>query len=102
MTFEELNLKVINWAYERQILSNGSADMQLVKLEEERQETLQALQEGNYEEVVDGIGDMLVCIITTAALAEVHPTTALATAYEEIKDRTGHLSSEGLFVKDAS
>lgn len=118
-TFESLADKVRKWADDRQILENSTAEAQLWKLEEERQETLAALGKClEYRlmgerlprlvptepgiELKDGFGDMLVCIINAAAIAGFDPVEALAQAYDQIKDRTGHLGADGIFYKDSA
>lgn len=106
-TFEELAGKVRQWASDRQILQNSTAEAQLQKLEEELGETYAALTAvelyhfGSAEDLRDGYGDMLVCVINSMAIAGVDPVEALAHAYGEIKDRTGTLGADGIFYKDA-
>ena len=129
-TFEQLEDKVIAWAKARQIIPNSTVSAQLKKLEEERIETEDALtmmaaEIMSFEQVIedfgltpdlqkdidsvtadieaeikDGFGDMLVCLINAAALADVSLTDALAHAYDQIKDRTGTLGPDGIFYKD--
>jgi hypothetical protein len=50
--------------------------------------------------IVDGIGDVLVCLIVVGALEDVNLTHCLQSAYNEIKDRKGYLNKDGVFVKD--
>jgi NTP pyrophosphatase (non-canonical NTP hydrolase) len=52
--------------------------------------------------VVDGIGDVIVTLVIYAALQGVKLEDCLASAYGEIKDRKGHLTPEGVFVKEES
>ena len=113
-TFEQLEAKVIAWAKARQIIPNSSAKAQLIKLLEERGEAITALYDLNYagvmldgvgfedarRDLVDAFGDMLVCVINAAALADVSLTEALAHAYDQIKDRKGTLGPDGIFYKD--
>ena len=78
MKYEELEQKVIEWAKEKGILDKATPLTQLIKTQEELDETREALialkaAEGNPDkqiarsqalaEVEDGIGDMLVTII---------------------------------------
>lgn len=95
-SFEHLNEAVKVWALERRIIQNSTMQAQLGKLLEERQETLQA---ETREELVDGFGDMLVCVLNAAAIADVDPVQALDAAYNQIKDRKGTLGSDGIFYK---
>jgi NTP pyrophosphatase (non-canonical NTP hydrolase) len=52
-------------------------------------------------DIIDGLGDVLVCLINVAALENVDLTHCLLTAYNEIKDRKGHMNAGGIFVKDS-
>lgn len=51
-------------------------------------------------EVIDGIGDVLVTLIIVTQQLGMDLTTALQFAYDEIKDRKGKLIN-GIFVKEA-
>lgn len=99
-TFEQLAANVRQWASDRQILQHSTAEAQLWKLEEERRETLEDMGADDPIGILDGFGDMLVCLINAAAIAGVDPTEALAHAWDEIKDRRGYLNSDGVFVKE--
>ena len=70
---------------------------QLIKLHEEFQELLDAKTE---EEEIDAIGDMTVVLIGYALMRGYSFTDCLAHAYLQIKDRTGHINEDGVFVKD--
>jgi hypothetical protein len=50
--------------------------------------------------IIDGLGDVLVCLINVACLENVDLTHCLASAYNEIKNRKGSLNAGGIFVKD--
>ena len=52
--------------------------------------------------VIDGIGDVLVCLVNAAAIEDVDLTACLSAAYNEIKDRKGYLNKEGVFIKQAA
>jgi len=98
-SFYELSLYVIKWAEERGIFNDGDPLAQLDKTQEELNETIQAVKDGDHLEIADGIGDMLVTIIIATRMLELDPTTCLDQAYNEIKDRTGKMV-DGKFVKD--
>ena len=98
-SFYELSLYVLKWSEERGIFNNGEPLAQLAKTQEELDETIQAVKDGDHLEIADGIGDMLVTIIIAAKMLELDPTTCLDQAYNEIKDRTGKMV-DGQFVKD--
>jgi hypothetical protein len=56
---------------------------------------------GNKPAIEDGFGDVLVTLILAADLSGIDLTQALAYAYDEIKDRRGTMSPEGVFVKES-
>lgn len=122
MRFEELNTRVIDWAREKGILDASNPLKQITKTQEELDETMEALVKikdldnpkqpflidvGNKEalldqyndEVVDGIGDMLVTILILSELCGVDAKYCLNVAYDEIKGRKGKMV-DGLFVKE--
>ena len=49
---------------------------------------------------IDGIGDLLVCIINVGAIEDIDITKCLESAYNEIKNRTGYLNEHGAWIKD--
>ena len=115
MKYEELEVKVLEWAKEKGILDNATALTQLGKTEEELEETRNALimldsvqDEPNSHvkiaearaEIEDGIGDMLVTIIILAKLSGFDSVSCLEAAYNVIKRRTGKMVN-GVFVKDS-
>ena len=124
MRFEELNARVIEWAQEKGILDASNPIKQLTKTQEELDETMdalvkikdlhdpkqpslidvgnkQALLDEYKDEVVDGIGDMLVTILILAELCGVDPQHCLTVAYDEIKGRKGKMV-DGMFVKESN
>ena len=102
MTFAELEEKVVQWAKDRQIIPNGSAQSQLLKTVSEMGELADALLKNDREGIIDGLGDVLVTLILCAKLynAQLDLTHCLGEAYDTIKDRKGTLTPEGIFVKD--
>ena len=101
MNFEELESRVIAWAAARQIIPNSNAMSQALKTAEEVVELLQALNKKDTKAVIDGYGDAIITMIIGAELYGVNLVACLEAAYDEIKDRKGHLGPDGLFYKDA-
>lgn len=99
MKYEELEIKVLEWAKEKGILEKSNPIKQIGKTQEELTETLIALVEKDEVEIKDGIGDMLVTIIILAKLCDFTPIECLEAAYNVIKERSGRMI-DGLFVKD--
>lgn len=100
MKFNELSEKVLNWARDRDILINSSAIAQLTKTEEEVAELREAIENNDMDKMVDGYGDVLVTMIIGAEIAGFDLVDCLQVAYDEIKDRKGHLNEDGIFVKE--
>lgn len=99
MTFNELEIKVSNWASEKGIDNPEFAHKQMLKVLEEVGETAGALLKGKEDEIKDGIGDSFVTLIILARQLGYEPAECLQAAYDEIKGRTGKTVG-GVFVKD--
>ena len=93
--------RVEEWAEERGLLDshNFLPDKQMLKLVEEVGETARALAYNDIDELRDGIGDCVVCLIVLAAQNGLTLEECMDAAWDEIKDRTGKLE-DGLFKKD--
>jgi NTP pyrophosphatase (non-canonical NTP hydrolase) len=100
MSFETLEAAVIEWSKARKIIPNSTPQAQLLKAFEEMGELAAATARGQRDLAADAVGDVLVCLINYCALYRLMPTACLASAYSEIKDRTGTMTPEGVFVKD--
>ena len=120
MTLEELEIKVIDWAEDKQIFSKATRSKQFDKTQEEVTELKEAITKIefiygklNYPrnkyltqieidahlEIMDAIGDIILTLIIQAKMNGVNIQRCLQLAYEEIKDRTGEMKN-GTFVKD--
>jgi uncharacterized protein YabN with tetrapyrrole methylase and pyrophosphatase domain len=93
-------MNVIRWSEERGIIPNSTSIAQYRKAQEEMHELHTALINRNRPDIIDGLGDVLVCLINVAALENVDLTHCLQTAYNEIKDRKGYMNAGGIFVKE--
>ena len=100
MSFTEFEMKVIQWAEARRIIPNSTPMAQAIKTHEELGELLSALHRNDRAEIEDAYADILVTLIIGATLADCDLTTCLAKGYEVIKNRTGYLREDGVFVKD--
>ena len=99
MTLNELEVKIRDWAIERNIDKSENAPKQMIKIMEELGETSAALLKKNEPELKDGIGDILVTVIIFAQQLGYTPAECLESAWNEIKDRKGE-TKDGVFVKD--
>ena len=102
MSWAFTELEVIRWSEARGIIPNSTSLAQLSKAYEEMEELENALNLRDKPGIVDGLGDVLVCLINVAALENLDLTRCLEAAYNEIKHRKGHMNKEGIFVKDGS
>jgi NTP pyrophosphatase (non-canonical NTP hydrolase) len=100
MTFDELIENITQWADDKGILVPDNAPKQSMKIMEELGETMGAILKGkNTDEVIDGIGDILVTVIILAKQLGLEPTECLESAWNEIKDRKGK-TVNGTFIKE--
>jgi len=100
MTFGNLESNVIGWAAARQIIPNSTPMAQAIKTAEEVTELLKALNARDSAGVEDAYGDILVTLIIGAELYGTNLIYCLEQAYEQIKDRKGHLGTDGIFYKE--
>jgi NTP pyrophosphatase (non-canonical NTP hydrolase) len=100
MSYAEIELQVVRWGEARGIVQNATAMSQAIKTLEETTELLDALNKNNLDEAKDAIGDIVVTLIMVCAVLDVDLVSCLRGAYNEIKDRKGHLTKEGVFVKE--
>jgi len=91
--------KIRSWAQDRGLYSQGNANTQYIKLQEEAGELAKALLEDNQPEVIDAIGDMVVVLTNLAALHGWKIEQCIDIAYDVIRKRTGKMIN-GTFVKD--
>jgi uncharacterized protein YabN with tetrapyrrole methylase and pyrophosphatase domain len=95
-----IELDVIRWSEARGIIPNSTSVAQYRKAQEEMHELHAAIINRDRAGIIDGLGDVLVCLINVACLENVDLTHCLASAYNEIKNRRGSLNAGGIFVKD--
>lgn len=99
-TWNILEMDVIRWSEARGIIPNSTSLAQFKKAQEEMNELLTALTDRDRAGIIDGLGDVLVCLINVAALEDLDLTKCLEAAYNEIKNRRGFMNSDGIFVKE--
>ena len=99
MSWAATELEVIRWAEARGIVANSDSKTQLLKAVSEIGELADAIIKRDRPAIIDGIGDVLVCLIVVGALEDTDLTKCLEAAYSEIKDRKGYLNKDGVFVK---
>ena len=86
------------WADERGIYEKGDPKTQYIKLMEEAGEVGRAILKQDTDEIIDGIGDMVVVLTNLAELVGVPIEECIQQAYNEISKRKGKMVN-GTFVK---
>ena len=100
MNFNELESQVLDWLKARYIIPNATPVSQLLKAVSEMGELADATNKLDKPGIKDGVGDVLVCLISFCALQGLTLTECLESAYNEIRDRRGTLLPTGVFVKE--
>lgn len=100
MSYADVEMKVVQWGEARGIVQNATAMSQAIKTLEETTELLAAINKKNIEETKDAVGDIVVTLIMVCAVLDINLVDCLKGAYNEIKDRKGYLTKEGVFVKE--
>jgi len=99
MSYANVEMKVIQWGEARGIVQNSTPAAQAKKTLEELDELYAAINSGDREAMKDAYGDILVTLVMGCACADLDLVDCFKGAYEEIKDRKGYLTKEGIFVK---
>jgi NTP pyrophosphatase (non-canonical NTP hydrolase) len=101
MSYSMIEMNVIRWGEERKIVQHSNPRAQAIKTLEEVGELMQAITDNDREAMMDAYGDILVTLVMGCATADLDLVTCFKHAYEQIKDRKGHLSPEGIFIKES-
>jgi NTP pyrophosphatase (non-canonical NTP hydrolase) len=100
MSYAKTEMLTIQWGEARGIVQNSTPAAQAKKTQEELNELFEAIAKGDKEEMADAYGDILVTLVMGCACADLDLVECFKGAYEEIKDRKGFLTKEGIFVKE--
>jgi NTP pyrophosphatase (non-canonical NTP hydrolase) len=101
MSFSMVEMDIIRWSEARKIIPNSTPDTQLLKAMSELGELADATIKKDREGIIDGVGDVMVCLVNYCALQDVDLVKCMESAYEEIKHRKGTLMPNGVFVKES-
>ena len=99
-TYQALEAEIIRWAEARKIIPNSTPHAQLLKALSEMGELADATLKDQKDEIVDAIGDVMVCLINYCALKDINLVDCMEIAYDQIKHRKGTLMASGVFVKE--
>jgi len=100
MSYSKYEMKVLQWGMDRGIVQHGKPIGQAIKTLEEVTELLDAINRNDMPEIKDAVGDVVVTLLMVCATLDIDLTECLAGAYEQIKDRRGRLTAEGVFLKE--
>ena len=95
---DELIHLISLWAMKRGILNNSTPLAQFAKLVSEMGELGDNI--AKQRDVTDDIGDCLVVLNNLAIMNDTTLEECLKVAYDDIKDRKGHMNSHGVFIKE--
>jgi NTP pyrophosphatase (non-canonical NTP hydrolase) len=101
MSYSMIEMDVIRWAEARKIIPNSSPETQLLKAISELGELADATIKKDKAGIVDGVGDVMVCLVNYCALQDIDLVSCMESAYNEIKHRKGTLMPNGVFVKES-
>ena len=101
-SFSDLELKVLRWAEQRDIIKHSTPMAQAAKTIEEVGELVAALNSHDRDAARDAYGDILVTLLIGSDMLNLSLLECLEAAYDEIKDRRGKLNSAGVFVKEVN
>lgn len=100
MSYADVELEIIRWAEARRIIPNSTPETQLLKAVSEMGELADATIKKDKEDVIDAVGDVMVCLVNYCALQDINLVDCMQVAYDQIKNRKGTLMPNGVFVKE--
>lgn len=101
MSYAQVEMQIIQWAEARKIIPNSIPDTQLLKAMSELGELADATIKKDREGIIDGVGDVMVCLVNYCALQDIDLVSCMEVAYSQIKHRKGTLLPNGVFIKES-
>lgn len=98
-SYEIIEMNVIRWGERRGIIQNSDSKTQLLKAFSEMGELADAINKRDRAAIIDGLGDVLVCLTMVSAIEDLDLRHCFEAAYDEIKNRKGQLNENGVWVK---
>ena len=102
MSYAKTEISIIQWGEARGIVQNSTPYAQAMKTQEELNELFEAIQNKDIAAMKDAYGDILVTLVMGCACADLDLVECFKGAYNEIKHRKGHLTKDGIFVKEST
>lgn len=90
---------IIQWGHDRNLIKGSDPKSQLLKTMAELGELADGINKDRKNEIIDGIGDVVVTLILISEQYGLTLKQCLNHAYDEIKDRKGQMVN-GTFVKE--
>ena len=100
MSYADVELKIIQWSEARKIIPNSTPEIQLLKAVSELGELADATIKKDRENIIDSVGDVMVCLVNYCALQDINLVDCMKVAYSQIQHRKGKLMPNGVFVKE--
>ncbi len=102
MSYADVEIEIIRWSEARKIIPNSTPDTQLLKAVSELGELADATIKKDMDGIIDGVGDVMVCLVNYCALQDINLVDCMKVAYDQIKHRRGTLMPNGVFVKEST
>ena len=99
MSYANVEMKIVQWSENRRIIQNSTAEAQLLKAVSEMGELADATIKNDRDEIIDAVGDVMVCLVNYCVIKDIDLVSCMDSAYSQIKDRKGTLLPNGVFVK---
>jgi NTP pyrophosphatase (non-canonical NTP hydrolase) len=99
-TYANIEMQIVQWAEARKIIPNSTPATQLLKAVSEMGELADATIKNNREDILDAVGDVMVCMVNYCALQDISLVECMQIAYDQIKNRKGILLKNGVFIKE--
>jgi len=87
MSYADYEMRIIQWAEARKIIPNSTPETQLLKCMSELGELADATIKQDRLGIIDGVGDVMVCLINYCALQDINLVDCMESAYREIQHR---------------
>jgi len=99
MDLSYLDELIIDWGYDKGLLSADRIDRQFMKMVEEVGEVAECISKGKPDELALELGDVFVTLTLLAAQNKLNLTDCVQLAYDKIKGRSGKIINN-TFVKN--
>ena len=99
LTLEGCIELIAKWGQDRNIIDGSTPQAQVIKTLEETVELVAAVHHGDYSEIRDAVGDIIVTLVMISEQMDMPIVECVQHAYLEIKNRKGTMR-DGIFYKE--